>query len=134
MKINQIILLICIHSIELVFGLEQLKLKQYSFNNTKNLKLTKAFESEKLIVSTEYQKTRYGLQECLSSALKYSFSQAISYELLNNSKASCKLYNDYPKLFNDTQTASQSKIYLKTPYTDRYKLTCNIIILAGVQH
>ena len=124
MKINQNFFLFFMHSIELVFSSEQLILKQYSFNNAKSLKFSKTFESEKLIISTEYPTNKYGQLECLSLALKYSFSQAISYELLNNSKASCKLYNDYPKLFNDTQTASQSKIYLKTPYTDRYKLTC----------
>ena len=83
-------------------------------NNEIDLYFSQNFETSYLINSFERNKELLSLIDCLSLSSTNSFTEAISYQDLNNSKVICNFYSSCPTFDSDTEISQsiKSRIYI----------------------
>lgn len=82
----------------------------FTSNTQNNFKLSQNFEMNYLISSKEI---KTGLIKCLSLFSTNIFTIAISYEQLDDSTSTCKLFSNNPQSTSDIEISPKSQIYLK---------------------
>ena len=117
---HQIIIHALCIALSLCLELKTIIFKPYKNNNTKDLKFTSAFENVYLIESYITNDLGFSHMKCISKYSKNSLTQAISFEVGQDSERTCKSYSQSNFQLTDIFEFNKSMIFFTNKIVSKF--------------